>query len=70
MPLKFLLTIVMLVGATISARGEPMPPETFSNHPETRWRVFTDTVMGGVSTGQGRALIADLCAQAARIAGG
>ncbi len=54
--LKFLLTIAMLVGATISAQGEPMPPEMppeiFSNHPETRWRVFTDTVMGGVSTGQ------------------
>ena len=26
--------------------------EDFKSQPETRWRFFTDTVMGGVSTGQ------------------
>lgn len=26
--------------------------ETFENEPETRWRFFSDQVMGGVSTGQ------------------
>lgn len=30
--------------------------ETFETQPETRWRFFTDTVMGGVSSGQVRFL--------------
>ena len=31
---------------------EEMMVETFENSPETKWRFFTDRVMGGVSTGQ------------------
>ncbi|WP_172975628.1 MULTISPECIES: CIA30 family protein [unclassified Roseivivax] len=30
----------------------PLMHDTFDNRPETRWRFFTDGVMGGVSTGQ------------------
>jgi len=34
------------------AMAEAMRIEDFAMQPETRWRFFTDNVMGGVSTGQ------------------
>jgi len=38
--------------AVAEATGEAMGIEDFAMQPETRWRFFTDGVMGGVSTGQ------------------
>jgi len=52
MILKTFLITLPLIGASFAAYGETMKPETFSNRPETRWRFFTDGVMGGVSSGQ------------------
>lgn len=46
-----LFSIFLLIGAAVAAYGETMKPDTFDNRPETRWRVFTDDVMGGVSQG-------------------
>lgn len=42
--------------------------ETFGDRPETRWRFFADTVMGGVSTGSAEFLSED-GARFARLAG-
>lgn len=36
----------------IPALGDVLMIETFKSRPETRWRFFTDGVMGGVSSGQ------------------
>lgn len=34
------------------ARAEGLMTDTFGSDPQTRWRFFADTVMGGVSSGQ------------------
>lgn len=52
MTFKTFLMTLTLIGANFAAYGDTMKPETFRNHPETRWRFFTDGVMGGVSSGQ------------------
>lgn len=53
--MKGMLTLVlmaMLAGAAPApALAAETMKETFDNRPETRWRFFADTVMGGVSTG-------------------
>jgi Complex I intermediate-associated protein 30 (CIA30) len=51
-----LLVIVMLSGAGLPAMADDNVTaqtiiEDFTMQPETRWRFFTDQVMGGVSTG-------------------
>lgn len=40
--------------AAMAEEGAPAPVviEDFSGHPETRWKFYTDAVMGGVSTGE------------------
>lgn len=44
------LTIALLM-VPISALADGLMTDRFENAPETRWRFFADTVMGGVSTG-------------------
>jgi hypothetical protein len=44
------LTIALLM-VPISAFADGLMTDRFENAPETRWRFFADTVMGGVSTG-------------------
>lgn len=46
--LLFLTTYAIPIGAT----AQDHMLEDFENRPETRWRFFTDTVMGGVSSGK------------------
>ena len=41
-----------MLGAPSQLIAEDIIFENFENQPETRWRFFADTVMGGVSTGQ------------------
>lgn len=43
---------VFLVFSPMAANAEDLMIESFEQQPETRWRFFTDGVMGGVSTGQ------------------
>ena len=47
---SLLLNILLLLPLT--AMAEDIMIETFEVRPETRWRFFTDGVMGGVSSGQ------------------
>jgi hypothetical protein len=42
----------IMFGAAHPAASQSMLIEDFAMQPETRWRFFADTVMGGVSTGQ------------------
>lgn len=46
------LVAAVLCGAAHPAAAQTMLIEDFAMQPETRWRFFADTVMGGVSTGQ------------------
>lgn len=46
------LAAVPGLGAVPPALAEATRIEDFAMQPETRWRFFTDNVMGGVSTGQ------------------
>ncbi len=46
------LLAVLTLWLPSNAIAENMLIEDFKNQPEARWRVITDTVMGGVSTGQ------------------
>lgn len=46
------LSLCSLALVPLSATGEDIMIENFEFQPETRWRFFTDDVMGGVSTGQ------------------
>lgn len=51
-----MVAAVLLGGALLPAMAEERPRgatliEDFTMQPETRWRFFTDQVMGGVSTG-------------------
>lgn len=49
--LRSLLTALLILLAPVSLAEAPMTDD-FTAHPETRWRFFTDGVMGGVSEGQ------------------
>lgn len=42
----------LAAGAPWPATADPFFIEDFTMQPESRWRFFADTVMGGVSTGQ------------------
>ncbi len=46
-----LVLIALVPAAAQFPSGDATLIEEFAMHPETRWRFFTDTVMGGVSTG-------------------
>jgi hypothetical protein len=53
--LIWLAVVAMLTfGSAWQAVAEDVLIEDFKVQPETRWRFFADTVMGGVSTGQVR----------------
>lgn len=47
-----LATSLFLLCAALTASAQDMMTEAFEGQPETRWRVFTDGVMGGESSGQ------------------
>lgn len=51
-----LLTALLWLALPVAVLAEERMFETFDNAPETRWRFFADTVMGGVSTGEVRFL--------------
>lgn len=51
MVMRFLFTLLLLV-LPVTLLAEDMMIENFEIQPETRWRFFTDGVMGGVSSGQ------------------
>jgi hypothetical protein len=46
------LAVLFVLLAPFAAMAEDIMIENFETSPETRWRFFTDTVMGGVSSGQ------------------
>lgn len=48
------LPALLLLFLPMGAMAEDRMTETFEQQPETRWRFFTDGVMGGVSSGQVR----------------
>lgn len=50
--LVLLLLLGLGLGAARPAEAADIVIEDFTMHPETRWRFFTDAVMGGVSTGR------------------
>ena len=50
--LKQSLFLLLLILLPIASPAENIMIEDFELQPETRWRFFTDGVMGGVSTGQ------------------
>ena len=50
--LKTTIVTLLLLMAPGVAMAEKSLVETFEIQPETRWRFFTDGVMGGVSTGR------------------
>lgn len=52
LPVAAALVPLFLVGMSEAARSGDAMIETFESQPESRWRFFTDSVMGGVSTGQ------------------
>ncbi|NNE54126.1 MAG: NADH ubiquinone oxidoreductase [Sulfitobacter sp.] len=49
---RFLTLAALLATLAHPLSAENKMTETFQNLPETRWRFFTDTVMGGVSDGR------------------
>lgn len=53
-----LAVVAMLIGTFPALAGDRMI-EDFKVQPETRWRFFADTVMGGVSSGQVRFVTED-----------
>ena len=54
--MQFVATLTVFAALILwtppSAKAENMVIEDFKIQPESRWRFFTDTVMGGVSNGQ------------------
>ena len=46
------LLLLVLLLLPLTAMAEDVMIETFEVQPDTRWRFFTDGVMGGVSSGQ------------------
>ncbi|WP_372613104.1 CIA30 family protein [Aquicoccus sp.] len=49
---KSALIALLCLGTPLTAMAQSKMLETFETAPETRWRFFTDTVMGGVSQGE------------------
>jgi hypothetical protein len=47
-----LAVLMALAGTPLPLEADGMTLDTFEQRPETRWRFFADTVMGGVSSGQ------------------
>lgn len=51
--MRILLPLILLLGIfPAMTPAQEMIVENFEQQPETRWRFFTDGVMGGVSSGQ------------------
>lgn len=50
--IAFVAAAVLLPTPRPVAAQDPVMIESFEFQPQTRWRFFTDNVMGGVSTGQ------------------
>jgi hypothetical protein len=50
--LKFTALAILMLATPHSLVAEDVMIETFESQPESRWRFFADTVMGGVSAGQ------------------
>ena len=50
--ISLVLTLALGLAAALPAPAADTVIEDFTMHPETRWRFFTDAVMGGVSTGR------------------
>ena len=48
----FALATVLVFGTSPATSADEMIIEDFRMQPETRWRFFTDAVMGGVSSGK------------------
>ncbi|TAG11057.1 MAG: NADH ubiquinone oxidoreductase, partial [Rhodobacterales bacterium] len=48
------LAAILACGVTAPLAAEEVLVEDFTVQPETRWRFFADSVMGGVSTGRVR----------------
>jgi len=50
----FALTLILMMGSVAAPAAPPKAAliEDFSMQPETRWRFFSDAVMGGVSSGR------------------
>lgn len=46
--------LLLLLALAPAAWGQARMIETFDSQPETRWRFFSDQVMGGVSSGEAR----------------
>lgn len=54
--MRFILTFLMFL-VPVVALADKIVIENFELQPETRWRFFTDGVMGGVSSGQATFLL-------------
>ena len=50
--IRLVLVAVVAQGLFTPGFADPMMIEDFQMQPETRWRFFTDGVMGGISTGR------------------
>ena len=50
--IKLLAIALVLLTTSLSAIADEMIIDDFQTQPETRWRFFADTVMGGVSSGE------------------
>ena len=50
--LKQSIIALLILVAPFAVIAEDIMIENFELQPETRWRFFTDSVMGGVSSGQ------------------
>lgn len=57
--LNLVVLVLLLLGPTPPATAGETMIENFAIQPETRWRFFADTVMGGVSTGRVTFVIED-----------
>ena len=49
---RLVLAAALVLAAPLPVSADEMMIEDFTMQPETRWRFFTDAVMGGVSSGQ------------------
>ena len=49
---KLLASFLFFMVFTLSLAADDLLIDDFERQPDTRWRFFADTVMGGVSTGQ------------------
>ena len=57
--IRLALVAVFVPGFASSTHADPLMIEDFQMQAETRWRFFTDGVMGGVSTGKVEIVTAD-----------